>query len=115
MLRLLAGLVLVALVAACGIYIAAGRGVPPQISIDKPDRVIGQTGELQVTAGAPPGTLTRFNISLEQNGKTIPLFSLDAPPTAAAIAQSDPDHVRVTRPFGKQAVPELQQGTARIV
>src|SRR5947208_15710527 len=99
MLRWLAGLVLLTLVAACAIYVAAGRGAPPALSIDKPDRVIGQKGDLEVTAGAPPGTLTSLTIALEQNGKTTPLFTLDAP-QSAKIAQSDPTHIRVTRPFG---------------
>jgi murein DD-endopeptidase MepM/ murein hydrolase activator NlpD len=103
-----------ALLAACGIYVAAGRGAPPTISIDKPDRPVGQKSDLQVTAGAPAGTLSSLTISLEQNGKTTPLFTLDAP-QSATIAQSDPAHIRVTRPFGKQGVPELQQGAARIV
>ena len=32
----------------------------------------------------------------------------------AAITQTGPDTVRVSRPLGKQSVPELQQGAARI-
>jgi murein DD-endopeptidase MepM/ murein hydrolase activator NlpD len=114
MLRWLAGLLLLALVVAGGAYVVAGRGAPPTLSIDKPDRPVGQTSDLQVTAGAPAGTLTSLTISLEQNGKTTSLFTLEAP-QSANVAQSDPTHVRVTRPFGKQAVPELQQGSARIV
>src|SRR4051794_24186301 len=113
MLRWLAGLLLLALVLAGGAYVVAGRGAPPTISIDKPDRPVGQKSDLQVTAGAPAGTLTTLTISLEQNGKTTPLFTLDAP-QSATTAQSDATHVRVTRPFGKQGVPELQPGPARI-
>ena len=37
----------------------AGRGAPPAITIDKPDRVVGQAGTLEVTAGAPGARLTR--------------------------------------------------------
>src|SRR3954463_3237202 len=114
MLRWLAGLIFLALIVAAGAYVVAGRGAPPTISIDKPDRPVGQKSELQVTAGAPAGTLSSLTISLEQNGKTTPLFTLDAP-QSAAMTQSDPTHIRITRPFGKQGVPELQQGTARIV
>jgi murein DD-endopeptidase MepM/ murein hydrolase activator NlpD len=114
MLRWLAGLIFLALIVAGGAYVVAGRGAPPTISIDKPDRPVGQKSELQVTAGAPAGTLSSLTISLEQNGKTTPLFTLDAP-QSAAMTQSDPTHIRITRPFGKQGVPELQQGTARIV
>jgi murein DD-endopeptidase MepM/ murein hydrolase activator NlpD len=114
MLRWLIGLVLLILIAAGGAYVAAGRGAPPTLSIDKPDRTVGQKSDLQVTAGAPAGTLTRLNISLEQNGKTTSLFTLEAP-QSATLEQVDATHVLITRPFGKQGVPELQQGTARIV
>src|SRR5262249_43670940 len=114
MLRWLAGLLLLALIVAGGTYVAVGRGAPPTLSIDKPDRPVGQKSDLQVTAGAPAGTLTSLTISLEQNGKTTALFALEAP-QSATVAQSDATHIRVTRPFGKQGVPELQQGTARIV
>src|SRR6476620_4926119 len=114
MLRWLIGLVLLALIVAGGAYVAAGRGAPPTLSIDKPDRTVGQKSDLQVTAGAPAGTLTRLIISLEQNGKTTSLFTLEAP-QSATLTQFDATHVQVTRPFGKQGVPELQQGTARIV
>jgi murein DD-endopeptidase MepM/ murein hydrolase activator NlpD len=114
MLRWLAGLLLLALILAGGAYVAAGRGAPPTLTIDKPDRPVGQKSELQVTAGAPAGTLISLSISLEQNGKTTPLFTLEAP-ESATVTQSDPTHIRVTRPFGKQDVPALQQGAARIV
>src|SRR3954447_19633312 len=104
MLRWLVGLIFLALIVAGGAYLAAGRGAPPTISIDKPDRPVGQKSELQVTAGAPAGTLFNLSISVEQNGKTTPLFTLDAP-QSAAMTQSDPAHILVKRPFGKQAVP----------
>ena len=41
------------------------------------------------------------------------MFSLDAQ-QSATLTQVDADHVRVSRPLGKQSVPELQQGAARI-
>jgi len=114
MLRWLIGLVLLAIIVAGGAYVVAGRGAPPSLSIDKPDRTVGQKSDLQVTAGAPAGTLTSLIISLEQNGKTTSLFTLETP-QSATLEQVDATHVQVTRPFGKQGVPELQQGTARII
>src|SRR5260221_10285298 len=114
MLRGLAFLVLLAALVAGGLYVAAGRSAPPALVIDKPARVIGQRGEVQITAGAPRGRLTSLTIALEQAGKTVPLFALDAP-QGATVRQVDADHIRITRPFGKQQVPELQAGSARIV
>lgn len=114
MVRWLALLLLLALAAAGGLFVAAGRSAPPTIEFVKPDRIVGQAGTLEVLVGAPGARLDELSVWLEQNGKTTPLFSLDAPGTAA-IAQADADHLRVTRPFGKQAVPELQAGPAQVV
>src|SRR5207245_7508845 len=33
---------------------------------------------------------------------------------SATITQTDRDHVRVSRPIGKQSLPDLQQGAARV-
>ena len=110
---LLALLVLIAL-ACTGAYVVAGRGAPPQLTIEKPDRFVGQAGTLDVTAAAPNAQLTAFTITLEQNGKSIALFSLDGPQTAS-VTRVDATHVKVSRPLGKQSVPELQSGAARIV
>jgi murein DD-endopeptidase MepM/ murein hydrolase activator NlpD len=113
MLRWLVALVFVALVVAGGAYWIAGRGAPPAITIERPERVVGQTGTVDVVIAAPRGRLTSLAIALEQNGRTIPLFSLDAQ-QSATLTQVDDNHVRVSRPVGKQSVPELQQGSARI-
>jgi murein DD-endopeptidase MepM/ murein hydrolase activator NlpD len=113
MFRWLAGLVLVGLVVAGGAYWIAGRGAPPAIKIERPERVVGQAGTLDVVIEAPRGRLTSLTIVLEQNGRATPLFSLGEQ-QSATLTQVDADHVRVSRPVGKQSVPELQQGTARI-
>jgi len=110
---LLALLVLIAL-ACTGAYVVAGRGAPPQLTIEKPDRFVGQAGSLDVVAAAPNAQLTALTIALEQNGRSIPLFSLDGPQTAS-VTRVDATHVKVSRPLGKQSVPELQSGAARIV
>ena len=110
---LLAFLVLV-LVAAGGAYVVAGQGAPPLLTIDKPDRVVGQAGTLEVTATAPRAKFTSLAISVEQNGHSVPLFTLLGA-QAATIAQVDPNRLRISRPLGKQSVPDLQSGPARIV
>jgi murein DD-endopeptidase MepM/ murein hydrolase activator NlpD len=110
---LLAVLVLLAL-ACAGAFVAASRSAPPTVTIDKPDRLVGQTGTLEVTATAPGARFTALTIALEQNGRTIPLFTLDGPQTAK-ITVTDATHLNVSRPFGKQGVPDLQSGAARIV
>ena len=109
-------LVLVALVCAvfAGLYVAAGRGAPPLLTIDQPGRFVGQAGSLDVTADAPNARLTALTITLEQHGKSVPLFTLDGPQTAS-VTRTDRTHLKVSRPLGKQSVPELVSGPARIL
>lgn len=114
MLRFFTILVIVAAIAAGGLYWAAGRGAPPQLTIDKPEKVAGLDGTLEVTAEAPKGLFKSLTIALEQSGRTIPLFTLDGASTEG-LTQTDANHVRVSRPFGKRTVPDLQSGPARIV
>jgi murein DD-endopeptidase MepM/ murein hydrolase activator NlpD len=113
MLRWLAVGVVVLLLLVVGLFVAAGRGAPPSLSIDKPERTIGQRSELQVTAGAPGARFTSLTVAVEQNGKSVPVFTLDTP-QGATSAQPDPDHLRITGAVGKTTIPELQAGAARI-
>jgi murein DD-endopeptidase MepM/ murein hydrolase activator NlpD len=113
MIRWLAVIVLFALLVVAGLFVAAGRGAVPSLSIDKPERAIGQQSELQVTAGAPGGRLSSLTITLEQNGASTPLFTLDTP-QAATVSQTDSEHLQITRAVGKVSVPQLQPGAARI-
>jgi murein DD-endopeptidase MepM/ murein hydrolase activator NlpD len=114
MLRWLATLVLLLAVAAGVAYYVAGRGAPPHLTIDKPERFVGQGGTLDVTADAPGARFTALTIAVEQNSRSVPLFTLLGGP-AATITQVDPNRLRISRPFGKHNVPELQPGPARIV
>jgi murein DD-endopeptidase MepM/ murein hydrolase activator NlpD len=114
MLRALVILILTAAIVAGGAYFVAGRGAPPEIVIDQPARVVGQNGMLEVVAGAPGARLTTLDVSIEQDGKATPLFTLDGP-EAGSLVQVDEDHVRLTRPLGKKSVPQLHSGPARLV
>src|SRR3954465_8675681 len=114
MLRWLFGLVLVALLAFGILYLVAGRAAPPHLTIDKPDRVVGQVGAVEVTAEAPNARFTALTITLEQNGKSYPLYALDNA-AGASVTPIDRNKLHVSRPIGKQAVPQLVSGTARIV
>ena len=81
---------------------------PPTIAIDQPTGPIAQQGMLQFTLGASRGLFSKVSATLEQNGKTIPLFD-QAAPEGAATKHTDADHVQVTRPIGKAVLPDLQQ------
>ena len=114
MLRRLAALVVLAALAVGGAYVLAGRGAPPRITIGKPDRAVGQIGSLEVTAEAPNARFTSLAIVLEQSGRTIPLFTLEGG-SKTGLTQIDRNRVMISRPIGKQSLPDLQAGAARIV
>ena len=112
--RFLTGLLLVLLLAAGGVFFYAGRLAGPAIEIARPEKVIGATAPLEVAVGAPGAQLEELQIALEQNGKQFPLFSL-ADQKGAQVRQDGADRLVVSREIGKQAVPELQSGDARII
>jgi murein DD-endopeptidase MepM/ murein hydrolase activator NlpD len=120
MVRWLAGLAVLLLILVGAVFIVARRETPPTVRIEQPDRAVGQTGTLVVSAEAPKARFTALTIALEQNGRTIPLFSLGSADSAdrartATTSPAVPDRLTITRPLGKRSAPELQSGTARIV
>jgi murein DD-endopeptidase MepM/ murein hydrolase activator NlpD len=114
MLRALAGLLFVGFLLVVCLFWVAGRGPAPILTIEKPERLVGQTGSLEVTAQAPNARFKTLTIELEQNGRRTPLFTLLGD-QAASIRQVDRDRLHISRPLGKQSVPELQAGPARLI
>ncbi len=114
MLRALAIVVVLVALAAGAVFVVAGRTAPPTLSIDEPQKAIGQAGTLQVTASAPGAQLSALTVQLEQNGRSVQLFTLEEP-GSASMTEPAPGQVRITRPLGKAHVPELQSGPARII
>jgi murein DD-endopeptidase MepM/ murein hydrolase activator NlpD len=112
--RFLLGLLLILLLAAGGAFLVAGRMAGPAIQIAQPTRWVGQSTPLQVGVTAPGAQLADFRIVLEQNGQHYPLFSL-GDQQGAKVRQDGADRLVVERTIGKQTVPELQSGPARIV
>jgi murein DD-endopeptidase MepM/ murein hydrolase activator NlpD len=117
MVRWLVGLVVLLIVGVGAIFVVSSRETPPALRIEQPSAVIGQTGTLAVSADAPGARFSTLTIGLEQNGRTIPLFSLGSPDNAPTVttAHAGPDRLTIARPIGKQSIPELRSGTARIV
>jgi murein DD-endopeptidase MepM/ murein hydrolase activator NlpD len=113
MLRWLLIIVVLAALAAGAVFIAAGQGAPPALAIEKPEKLVGQSGALEVTAAAPSAVFTTLNITLEQNDRTYPLFSLEN--QADATVTTEENRLRISRPIGKQSLGELRPGPARLV
>jgi murein DD-endopeptidase MepM/ murein hydrolase activator NlpD len=112
MLRWLLIIVVLAALAAGAVFIAAGQGAPPALAIEKPEKLVGQSGTLEVTAEAPGAVFTTLNITLEQNDRTYPLFSLEN--QANATVTTEVNRLRISRPIGKQNLSELGSGPARL-
>ena len=104
---------LVGLVAAAA-WFWAGRADGPRIDIRQPERFIGQATPLDVMVESPGGAFARVDISLEQDGRAYPVFTL-AQPAQASVRQETADRLYIMRPVGKRDVPELKPGPAKLV
>jgi murein DD-endopeptidase MepM/ murein hydrolase activator NlpD len=96
------------------VYSAAGRTPPAALHIDKPEKIVGQQGTLELSATGTRGRLSSLTAVVEQSGHTVPLLSIDAA-TAKTLWQPDTDRISVVRKFGKESVPELKEGAAKII
>jgi murein DD-endopeptidase MepM/ murein hydrolase activator NlpD len=113
--RYLIGLLLALALIAGGLLLYAGRLPGPAIEIVKPSKYVGQTTTVEVTLTAPGARYTGdFHIAFEQNGKQTPLVSFTQLGTAE-VKQDGPDRIRITRTFGRDTIPDLKSGPARIV
>ena len=104
-------LLLLAGIGGTGAYYYAGTLDAPAIAINQPS-IIGQASTLDVSVDAPQAALSGLTVSLQQGERSFPLFDLASP--AAGAMSVDGDRIRITRPVGKQAIPELQNGSATI-
>ncbi len=113
--RYLFGLLLVVLLAAGGAYVYAGTRPGPAIEIVKPEKFIGQQSTVEVTIASPGAQwVGDFQVAFEQNGKQTPLVSF-AQPATAEIKPDGPGRVRITRTFGRDTIPDLKTGPAKII
>ena len=112
-LKFLLVLVILAVIVGGGAWWWAGRQPGPTVQFRQPDKFVGLTTELDLMVQAPEGRLSRLDVAVEQNGKSYPIYSLNQPASGAAAGASDKFYVM--RPIGKRAIPELQQGAARVV
>lgn len=114
LLKFLFFLLVAALIVGAGAWIWAGREAGPTITIRQPEKFVGQTSSLDLAVEAPGGQFSRIDVSVEQNGKTFPVFALGQP-AQAQVKQDTANRIYIIRPIGKRAIPELQPGNARIV
>jgi murein DD-endopeptidase MepM/ murein hydrolase activator NlpD len=112
--RTLLLLVAVLAAAAGGAWFWAGRAEGPRIDVRGPARFIGQATPLDVLVESPGGQFSRIEVTLEQGGRSHPIFTLEQP-SQATVKQETADRIYIMRPVGKRDLPELQPGPARII
>jgi len=113
-LKLLVALVVLALLVVGGAWVWAGRLPGPVIEIRQPGQFVGQAATLDVMAQAPRGQFSTLDVTVEQGGKTFPVYSLD-PRERTTLKNEAADRMFVMRPIGKKVIPDLQAGPARII
>jgi hypothetical protein len=114
LLKLLLFVLVVAALGYGGAWLWAGRQSGPAVDLRQPNRFLGQSTPLELAVEAPGGEFSRVDVTIEQNGRSFPVFSLDRP-TDATTKQEAADRLYVMRRVGKQSIPELQAGAAKIV
>jgi murein DD-endopeptidase MepM/ murein hydrolase activator NlpD len=112
--RFLFALIAAALVAVGGAFLVAGRMAGPSIEIRQPAKFVGASSPLEVAVAAPGAELKTLQIVLEQEGKLHTLFSL-ADQKGATVKQDGADRLLVSGSVGRQQVPELKSGPARVL
>jgi murein DD-endopeptidase MepM/ murein hydrolase activator NlpD len=114
LLKLVFFLLIVAVLVGGGAWLWAGRMPGPTLELKQPDKFVGAGTQLELRAESPDGQFSRLDVSLEQNGKSYPIYSLDK--AQADAGTPDPaKQVFVMRPIGKRAIPELQNGPAKVI
>jgi murein DD-endopeptidase MepM/ murein hydrolase activator NlpD len=106
---------LLAVVAAVGaVFLVAGRMAGPTIEIRQPAKYVGASSPLEVAVAAPGADVKTLEIVLEQDGKQHTLFTL-ADQKGTTLKQDGADRLLISGRVGRQQVPELKSGPARVL
>jgi murein DD-endopeptidase MepM/ murein hydrolase activator NlpD len=110
--RTIGWLLVLLLLAAGGVYVAAGFRPGPAVTLARPEKFVGAATPIDVTIEAPGGRLSSVAVEFEQHGKRTSLF---AGPLPAAEPADAPARVHITREVGRDTVPGLTSGAARVI
>ena len=98
-----------------GAYVYAGTQQGPAIEVKAPEKYVGQSTPLEFSVETPDGRFTKIDAVLEQQGERMTVFSTD--PThqpASEVKQESSNRIYVMRQIGKQTLPNLKQGPAKL-
>ena len=111
--RFLLSLLLILALAAGGAWLVAGRMTSPAIDIGKPDKYVGLATPVEVAVSSPNNELSSLQIVFEQDGKQVPLYSMNEP--REVKTRQEGERILLAGEIGRETVPELKSGPARIV
>jgi murein DD-endopeptidase MepM/ murein hydrolase activator NlpD len=96
-------------------YFYAGTLPGPSIEIRSPEKYVGQNTQLEFSVDTPQGEFTHVEATFEQEGQATSIFSTDPDQQPAGeMRQESAERMFVIRPIGRQALPALKPGPARI-
>lgn len=96
-------------------YAIAGWQAAPSLDVRSPEKYIGQNTQLEFFVEAPGGRFSRVDAVLEQEGQSTRVFSSDpGEEQQGEVKQASADRLAITRPIGKQALPNLKAGPAKL-
>jgi murein DD-endopeptidase MepM/ murein hydrolase activator NlpD len=97
-------------------YFAAGWVIAgPTIELRSPEKYVGQNSPMEFFVEAPRSDFSRVDATFEQEGQTTTVFSLDPDKSGnAEVKQATADRLWVIRRIGRQSIPSLKQGPAKL-
>ena len=115
LIRALLFLIVIGGLALGGAYVFAGTQSGPSLDVRSPEKYVGQNTPLEFFVDAPGGQVARVEAMLEQDGQSTTVFSNDPSQPQSGEVKTDAEHrLWVIRPIGKQALPNLKAGPARL-
>jgi len=96
-------------------YLYAGTLPGPVVDLRSPDKYVGQNTQLEFSVETPEGEFSSIEATLEQDAEVTSVFSTDpSEQPAGEMKQESANRIFVIRPIGKQALPNLKAGPARV-
>ncbi|MBA3271128.1 MAG: M23 family metallopeptidase [Acidobacteria bacterium] len=98
-----------------GAYLYAGTLPGPTIELKSPEKFVGQNTQLEFAVDASGTEVPNVDAVFEQDGQATTIFTTDASAQPQGeVKQEGPNRMFVIRPIGKQALPTLKAGSARV-
>jgi murein DD-endopeptidase MepM/ murein hydrolase activator NlpD len=113
--RTLAVIVSVVALGAGAVFVGAGFLPGPAISIVQPRTFVGTSSALDVAIDGGGAAVASIRVTFEQDGRRAVLVERDEPGTDRYVSQDDEGRVKVTHVVGRDTVPGLTSGPARLV